>query len=48
MWFSSGSTKSVLHNDAFDNLNCLYDGRKELVVIDKVRFGYSNGWCMLK
>ena len=36
MWFSSGGTKSVLHNDDLDNLNCLYDGNKELVMIDKV------------
>nr|XP_002129610.1 jmjC domain-containing protein 7 [Ciona intestinalis] len=35
MWFSSGGTKSVLHNDGFENINCLYDGSKELVMIDK-------------
>ena len=37
MWFSSGGTKSVLHNDDVDNINCLYDGEKRLVMIDKVR-----------
>uniref|UniRef100_H2YPV1 JmjC domain-containing protein n=2 Tax=Ciona savignyi TaxID=51511 RepID=H2YPV1_CIOSA len=35
MWFSSGGTKSVLHNDGFENINCLYDGSKELVMIDQ-------------
>lgn len=38
MWFSSGGTKSVLHNDDLDNINCLYDGTKDLVMIDKVRY----------
>lgn len=37
MWFSSGGTKSLLHNDGFDNFNCLYDGSKEIVLIDKVQ-----------
>ena len=36
MWFSSGGTKSVLHHDDLENINCLYDGFKELVMIDKV------------
>ena len=36
MWFSSGGTKSVLHNDGLDNVNCLIDGEKYLVMIDKV------------
>ncbi|KAK3579916.1 hypothetical protein CHS0354_012457 [Potamilus streckersoni] len=35
MWFSSGETKSVLHYDGADNINCLLDGRKEFVLIDK-------------
>lgn len=35
MWFSSGGTKSVLHNDGLDNVNCLIDGEKYLVMIDK-------------
>ncbi|EDV26371.1 uncharacterized protein TRIADDRAFT_54286 [Trichoplax adhaerens] len=35
MWFSSGGTKSVLHNDGYENLNCLFRGTKELVMIDK-------------
>ena len=32
MWWSSGGTKSVLHNDGNDNLNCVI-----LVVIDEMR-----------
>lgn len=38
MWFSSGGTKSVLHSDSIDNINCLLDGTKELRMIDKVCF----------
>lgn len=33
-WFSSGGTKSVVHNDDVDNINCLYRGRKELLFIE--------------
>lgn len=36
VWFSSGGTKSVLHYDAVDNINCLFDGTKELLMINKV------------
>nr|XP_002126999.2 jmjC domain-containing protein 5-like [Ciona intestinalis] len=35
LWFSSGGTRPVLHNDAFENINCLYDGEKEFVLVDK-------------
>ncbi|XP_066917312.1 bifunctional peptidase and (3S)-lysyl hydroxylase JMJD7-like [Clytia hemisphaerica] len=35
MWFSSGGTKSVLHNDRIDNINCLFSGTKELYMVDK-------------
>ena len=41
VWFSSGGTKSVLHYDAVDNINCLFDGTKELLLINKVGF-YSH------
>ena len=37
MWFSSGGTKSVLHNDQIDNINCLFSGEKELYMVDKVK-----------
>nr|CAB3262760.1 uncharacterized protein LOC100182837 [Phallusia mammillata] len=33
MWFSSGGTKSVLHNDDVDNINCLYRGNKTLTFV---------------
>ena len=36
MWFSSGGTKSVLHHDRIDNINCLFSGVKELYMVDRV------------
>jgi len=52
-WFSSGGTKSVLHNDDVDNINCLIRGKKQLmfisyekyktkVDIDRPEGGYSD------
>ncbi|XP_078001398.1 bifunctional peptidase and (3S)-lysyl hydroxylase JMJD7-like [Glandiceps talaboti] len=38
VWFSSGGTKSVLHNDDVDNINCLYRGRKEILFIDFIKY----------
>jgi len=38
MWFSSGGTKSVLHNDEDDNINCLFSGTKDFHLIEQ-RFG---------
>lgn len=35
-WFSNGGIKFVLYNDGLDNVNCLIDGEKYLVMIDKV------------
>ncbi|XP_061166543.1 bifunctional peptidase and arginyl-hydroxylase JMJD5-like [Saccostrea echinata] len=35
MWFSSGDTKSHLHYDSLDNMNCLLDGEKEFIFFDK-------------
>ncbi|XP_063434150.1 uncharacterized protein LOC134715718 [Mytilus trossulus] len=35
MWFSSGGTRSVLHNDGLDNINCLLDGNKDLIMFHK-------------
>ena len=34
MWMSSGGTSSVLHNDASENINCLLDGTKTLVMFN--------------
>ena len=36
LWLSSGGTRSVLHYDMLDNLKCLLDGEKSIVLIDKV------------
>lgn len=35
MWFSSGGTKSVWHNDAYENLNCLMRGKKWFIMANK-------------
>ncbi|XP_064608195.1 bifunctional peptidase and arginyl-hydroxylase JMJD5-like [Liolophura sinensis] len=39
MWFSSGGTKSVVHTDAVENINCLIRGDKEFVMIDPLLYG---------
>ena len=36
LWLGSGQTMSVLHFDTLDNLLCLFDGKKDLVLIDPV------------
>ncbi|KAI8520641.1 hypothetical protein Bbelb_003950 [Branchiostoma belcheri] len=38
LWFSNGGTRSVLHHDNLDNINCLLDGRKELVFISYQKY----------
>merc|ERR1739838_533838 len=35
MWFSSGGTKSVLHSDSYENVNCLFDGEKTFLLTHK-------------
>lgn len=42
VWFSSGGTKSVLHFDSVDNINCLFDGTKELLMINKSHFHQAH------
>ena len=42
MWFSNGGTKSVLHFDAIDNINCLMSGTKELFMVDKKEHAHIN------
>lgn len=46
LWFSSGGTKSHLHRDMLDNINCLLDGKKEIIFIDKKyeRLVMADGW----
>ncbi|XP_071945559.1 uncharacterized protein [Antedon mediterranea] len=33
LWFSSGGTKSLLHRDSDDAINCLYNGTKDWIMI---------------
>uniref|UniRef100_H2YUZ2 JmjC domain-containing protein n=2 Tax=Ciona savignyi TaxID=51511 RepID=H2YUZ2_CIOSA len=42
MWYSNGGTKSVLHNDDVDNINCLYRGNKTLTFVN--RFDTDQEW----
>lgn len=39
MWYSSGGTHSVVHTDSVDNINCLYRGRKEFILVDPSKYG---------
>lgn len=36
MWFSSGGSKSFLHMDTVDNINCMISGVKEWFIVDLV------------
>ena len=38
-WFSSGGTRSVIHHDDLDNINCLFRGQKELVFVSYEKYG---------
>ncbi|KAK6187487.1 hypothetical protein SNE40_005500 [Patella caerulea] len=38
MWFSSGGTNSVVHHDGFDNINCVYRGSKDFIIVDPVKY----------
>ena len=38
MWFSSGGTKSVTHTDDYENILCLLDGRKNVVLVDYYKY----------
>jgi len=38
-WMSSGGTKSVLHQDDLDNINCLFRGEKDLLFINPIKYG---------
>eukprot|EP00041_Stephanoeca_diplocostata_P016138 m.314448 g.314448 ORF g.314448 m.314448 type:complete len:81 (+) comp20267_c0_seq2:941-1183(+) len=35
MWFSGGGTSSVLHYDISENINCLLDGTKTILMINR-------------
>ena len=41
IWFSSGGTKSVLHNDDVDNINCLFRGQKELLFANYTKYRHQ-------
>ena len=36
MWFSSGGSKSFLHMDTVDNINCMISGVKDWFIVDLV------------
>ncbi|XP_032229614.2 uncharacterized protein LOC5505291 isoform X2 [Nematostella vectensis] len=36
LWFSSGGTKSHLHNDKVENINCLFSGEKVWFFVDQI------------
>lgn len=36
LWVSAGGTRSVLHADALDNVNCVFAGRKRFWIADSV------------
>ena len=42
LWFSSGNTKSVLHKDNVENINCIFDGDKDIVFVDKVSVSQTH------
>lgn len=44
LWFSSGGTKSVLHYDNVDNINCLMSGSKDLFLAHKVSHQCHRAW----
>mmetsp|Transcript_4062 Transcript_4062/g.13665 ORF Transcript_4062/g.13665 Transcript_4062/m.13665 type:complete len:249 (-) Transcript_4062:94-840(-) len=49
LWFSSGDTKSVIHNDGQHNFHCIFSGRKDWILwqpsetINTRAFGWIRG-----
>lgn len=43
MWFSSGGIKFVVYIDLVDNVNCLYRGEKQFVMVDFDKYGDKVG-----
>jgi lysine-specific demethylase 8 len=39
IWMGRGPLHSVLHYDELDNLLCVFDGAKDIVLIDEVILG---------
>lgn len=42
LWFSNGGTKSHLHNDKVENINCLFSGQKTWFFVDAVSSYFIN------
>ena len=40
LWMGRGPLQSVLHYDDLDNLLCVFEGEKDVVLIDKVKYLY--------
>ncbi|XP_071819609.1 uncharacterized protein [Apostichopus japonicus] len=38
LWISGGGTKSVLHNDNVNNINCVFSGRKEFLLLNYTKY----------
>ena len=38
MWFSNGGTKSVAHVDDLDNILCVFEGTKKIVLVDSFKY----------
>ena len=45
VWMSSGGTKSVVHYDDADNLNCLISGQKRMVFWSPGEYGPHRPLC---
>lgn len=43
-WFSSGGTKSVVHYDDLDNVNCLFRGSKQLYFVNGDKYSDLFPW----
>jgi len=39
LWMGKGPLHSVLHYDELDNLLCVFDGTKDVILIDQVCVG---------
>ena len=42
VWLSGGGTQSVLHSDGMENINCMLDGRKQIIMMDKVSLHWAD------
>jgi lysine-specific demethylase 8 len=42
LWISAGETSSLLHSQPYHNLHCVFDGRKDFILIPKEQFETDN------